>query len=116
MAALLNFGAGSVHHSTGRYSRGITGLGTDVTFARIDGGFRLTGIWMMDNVDLTVTRESARAQRVRFTSLGGGRYQTPSVPPLFVQLSGEAANLEEAPFPEVALAVLSIGWGVHPYP
>ncbi|MGA8889931.1 MAG: hypothetical protein WB493_00085 [Anaeromyxobacteraceae bacterium] len=94
----------------------ITGMGTDVTFARIDGGFRITGIWMKDNVDLTVTRASARAQRVAFTSKGSGRFEAPTVPPLFVQLTGEAANLEDAPFPQVALTALAIGWGVHPYP
>ncbi len=29
----------------------ITGMGTDVTFTRVDGGFRISGLWMKDNVD-----------------------------------------------------------------
>ena len=58
----------------------ITGLGTDVTFTKVDGGFRLTGLWMMDNVDLTVTRESARAQQIRYRVTAPGRYVTASMP------------------------------------
>ena len=94
----------------------ITGMGTDVTFTRVDGGFRISGLWMKDNVDLTVTQTSARAQQLEFAGKGRGRYEAPSVPPLFVQLAGEAANLEEPPFPQIALAALAIGWGVHPNP
>ena len=94
----------------------ITGLGTDVTFTKVDGGFRLTGLWMMDNVDLTVTKESARAQQERYKAVAPGRYVTASVPPLAVQLAGEATDLDDPKFPEVALAALSLGWGVHPFP
>ena len=94
----------------------ITGLGTDVTFTKVDGGFRLTGLWMMDNVDLTVTKESARAQQMRFRVTSPGRYVAATVPPLSVQLSGEATDLDDPKFPEVALAALSLGWGVHPFP
>lgn len=94
----------------------ITGFGTDVTVSKIKGGFRITGLWMKSNVDVTVTRSSARAQAVEFTSKVAGRYETPSSPPLTVVLHGEAAQVEDPPFPHMALAVLSIGWGVHPYP
>ena len=94
----------------------ITGLGTDVTFTKVDGGFRLTGLWMMDNVDLTVTKESARSQQMRFRATSPGIYVASSIPPLSVQLSGQAANLDDPKFPEVALAALALGWGVHPFP
>jgi hypothetical protein len=94
----------------------ITGLGTDVTFTKVDGGFRLTGTWMMDNVDLTVTRDSARAQQMRYQATAPGRYVTASIPPLAVQLAGQAANLDDPKFPEVALTALALGWGVHPFP
>ena len=94
----------------------ITGLGTDITFTKVDGGFRLTGLWMKDNVDLTVTKESARSQQVQYKVTGPGLYVASSVPPLSVQLSGQAANLDNPKFPEVALAALSLGWGVHPVP
>lgn len=94
----------------------ITGMGTDVTFTKVDGGFRLTGIWMKDNVDLTVTKETARSQQERYRVVSPGRYATSSVPPLAVQLTGEAANLDDPKFPEVALTVLALGWGVHPFP
>ena len=94
----------------------ITGLGTDVTFIKVDGGFRITGLWMMDNVDLTVTKESARSQQMRFRVTSPGRYVAATVPPLSVQLAGEASNLDDPKFPEVALAALSLGWGVHPFP
>lgn len=94
----------------------ITGMGTDVTFTKMDGGFRLTGIWMKDNVDLTVTRDSARSQQERYRIVAPGRYATASVPPLAVQLTGEAANMDDPKFPETALTVLALGWGVHPFP
>lgn len=94
----------------------ITGLGTDVTFTKVDGGFRLTGLWMMDNVDLTVTKESARSQQEKYKVSAPGRYVTASVPPLAVQLAGQSANLDDPKFPEVALAALALGWGVHPFP
>jgi len=94
----------------------ITGLGTDVTFTKVDGGFRLTGTWMMDNVDLTVTRDSARAQQMRYVASAPGRYVAASIPPLAVQLAGGAADLDDPKFPEVALTVLALGWGVHPFP
>ncbi len=94
----------------------ITGFGTDVTVSKVSGGFRITGLWMLSNVDVTVTRSSARAQAVKFTSKVAGRYESPSTPPLTVVLHGEAARIEDPPFPHMALAVLSIGWGVYPYP
>ena len=94
----------------------ITGFGTDVKVSKVAGGFRITGLWMKSNVDLTVTRSSARAQAVKFTSKETGRYVTPSTPPLSVVLHGEAAQVEDPPFPHMALAVLSIGWGVYAYP
>lgn len=94
----------------------ITGFGTDVKFDKVDGGFRITGLWMKSNVDVTVTRSSARAQAVKFTSEEAGKYVTASTPPLTVVLHGEAAQVEDPPFPHMPLAVLSIGWGVHPYP
>ncbi|MGA8892062.1 MAG: hypothetical protein WB493_10870 [Anaeromyxobacteraceae bacterium] len=94
----------------------ITGLGTDVTFTKVDGGFRLSGTWLKDNVDLTVTRDSARSQQVRYGVTAPGRYVAASTPPLAIQLAGEAANLDDPKFPEVALTVLALGWGVHPFP
>lgn len=94
----------------------ITGFGTDLTFTRIEGGFRVSGLWMKDNVDLTVTRTSARSQQAVFAVKERGRYEFPSVPPLVVRLSGDAARVEDPPFPQVVLAALAIGWGVHPYP
>lgn len=94
----------------------ITGFGTDVKVTKVDGGFRITGLWMQSNVDLTVTRSFARAQAVQFTSTVDGRYETASTPPLTVVLHGEAARVEDPPFPHMALAVLMVGWGVHPYP
>jgi hypothetical protein len=94
----------------------ITGMGTDVTFTKVDGGYRLTGLWMKNNVDLTVTKDSARAQQEKYEASGPGRYVTASVPPLAIQLTGEAADVENPRFPEVALTALSLGWGVHPFP
>ena len=79
-------------------------------------GNRITGLWMKSNVDLTVTRSFARAQAVEFTSTVDGRYETASTPPLTVVLHGEAARVDDPPFPHMVLAVLTVGWGVHPYP
>ncbi len=94
----------------------ITGIGTDVTFTRVDGGFRITGLWLKKNVDLTVTRTSARSQQITYTRKENGRYEAQTTPPLAVQVAGEAANPEDFPFPQGALAALAMGWGVHPFP
>jgi len=72
----------------------ITGLGTGRDLHQGERGFRPTGLWMMDNVDLTVTKESAAPSKRVTRPVAPGRYVTASVPPLAVQISGEAANLE----------------------
>jgi hypothetical protein len=93
----------------------ITGPGVDVTLARLDdGGFRLSGLWMKANVDLTVTPASIREQVSTAPALAPGLYGGSLEDP-WLRLTGEAASLEAPRWPQVALAALSAGLGVRTY-
>ena len=95
--------------STGR----ITGPSVNVTVTPVEGGFRVSGLWMGRNADLTVDATGARAQQLRFARQADGAYVSPDLPNMYVFLVGEAARLDAPPWPELALAALVGGWGVQ---
>jgi hypothetical protein len=91
----------------------ITGPAVNVTYTRIEGGFRLTGLWFKRNVDLTVDGTGARAQAYRYTRNPAGAYVSSETPNNYVLLQGEAGWLDDPPWPHLALAFLCFGWGVE---
>jgi hypothetical protein len=91
----------------------LTGPGVDVTMTRVDGGYRLQGMWRGGNADLTVTSEEAVAQGQRWTRTGSGDFVMDGEPTARVKFTGEAARTDDPPWPEVAIATLGIGWGVQ---
>lgn len=82
------------------------------SFTRMAGGFRLAGLWFRQNVDLTVDGKGSQAQQVRYVWDPSGAYVWTDSPGQSIVLVGDAARLEDAPWPELALAALLSGWGV----
>ncbi len=91
----------------------ITGPTVDVTFTRVDGGFRLAGLWFRRGVDLEVDGKGARTWGIRYVRDASGAYVSSDLPGLYLVLVGDAARLEDPPWPEMALAALLGGWGVE---
>jgi hypothetical protein len=91
----------------------IIGPTVDVTFTRVEGGFRLAGLWFRQNVDLVVDGKGARSHQIRYVRDLSGAYVSTDDPNLFLFLVGDAARLEDPPWPEMALAALDGGWGVQ---
>ena len=91
----------------------ITGPGVDVRYSVVEGGgYRLTGMWMRANVDLTVTPASCRDPFSDAPALAPGVYGG-SIENPWIRMTGEAAALDDPRWPQVALAALSAGLGVR---
>lgn len=91
----------------------LTGPQVNVTLTRVDGGFRLSGLWLGDNVDLVVNAREARSQGDDFVRDASGAYVGTDDPNVSFFLVGDAATLENPPWPQVALGALSAGLGVR---
>jgi hypothetical protein len=91
----------------------ISGPQVDVTMTPVEGGFRLAGRWFQRNVDLVLDAKGARAQQISFVRQADGAYVSSDLPNMYIFLVGEAARLENPPWPELALAALVGGWGVQ---
>ncbi|MGA8892175.1 MAG: hypothetical protein WB493_11435, partial [Anaeromyxobacteraceae bacterium] len=91
----------------------ITGPSVNVTVTPVPGGFKLFGLWMKRNVDLVVDGRGARAQQVSFARQADGAYVSSDLPNMYILLVGDAARLEDPPWPELALTALTGGWGVQ---
>lgn len=89
----------------------ITGTGTNVTWTRVDGGFRLEGFWFYYRFSLELTRDRAVADGREFVRGADGAYTSPAQPGLRVVLEGDANRLDDPQWPQVALAALAISWG-----
>ncbi len=90
----------------------IKGRNTNVAFTRVDGGFRLKGLYGGQNVDLVVDEKGARAQQTKYVREESGAYVDPELPQNCFFLVGEAARLDAPPWPELALALLAANFGV----
>jgi len=91
----------------------ITGPSVNVTVTPVEGGFRISGLWMGANADLVVDAKGARAQQIRFVRQADGSYVSGDLPNMYVFLVGEATRLDDPPWPELALTALVGGWGVQ---
>jgi chromosome partitioning protein len=91
----------------------LTGPSVDVTLTRVKGGFRLDGLLDGKNVDLLVDAAGARAHGRRYARDAQGALVSEEVAGVKVVLYGEAARLEDPPWPEFAIAALSLGWGAQ---
>ncbi len=91
----------------------LTGPQVNVSLTRVEGGFRLSGLWLGENVELVVDGKGARSQGDGFVRDPSGAYGSTDVPELAVFLVGDAARLEDPPWPQFALGALSAGWGVR---
>ena len=90
----------------------IKGRNTNVTFARVEGGFRLTGLYGGQNVDLVIDEKGARAHQTRYVREESGAYVDAELPQNCFFLVGEAARLDAPPWPELPLALLAANFGV----
>ena len=91
----------------------LTGPEVNVTMSRVEGGFRLSGLWFGLNVDLVVDAKGAESQGDTYVRDASGAYVSTDVPSLYIFLVGDAARLENPPWPEIALGALSAGWGIR---
>ncbi len=91
----------------------ITGQDVNVSFTRVEGGFRLSGLWLGKNVELLVDGRSATAQGRAYVREPDGAYVSKDLPGWRIFLVGEAARLDDPPWPEMALTALVGGWGVR---
>jgi hypothetical protein len=91
----------------------ITGPSVNVTVKPVEGGFRISGLWMGRNADLVVDAKGARAQQIAFVRNADGSYVSSDLPNMYIFLVGEAARLDDPPWPELALTALTGGWGVQ---
>jgi len=91
----------------------ITGPSVNVTVTPVEGGFRISGLWMGRNADLVVDAKGARAQQIQFVRNADGSYVSGDLPNMYIFLVGEAAQLDTPPWPELALTALVGGWGVQ---
>jgi len=89
----------------------ITATGTNVTYTKVDGGFRLEGFWFYYRFSLLLTRDRAVADGREFVRGADGAYTTPALAGLRVVLEGDANRLDDPPWPQMALAALAIQWG-----
>ncbi len=89
----------------------LTGPQVNVSLTRAEGGFRISGLWLGDNVELVVDGTGARSQGDDFVRDASGAYVSTDDPELAVFLVGDAARLENPPWPQFALGALSVGWG-----
>ena len=91
----------------------ITGPSVNLTVTPVEGGFRVFGLWMGRNADLVVDARGARSQQIRFERQPDGSYVSGDLPNMYIFLVGEAARLDDPPWPELALTALTGGWGVQ---
>jgi hypothetical protein len=89
----------------------MTGTGTNLTWTRVDGGFRLEGFWYYCRFSLLLTRDRAAAAGRDYVRGADGAYTTAALPGLRVVLEGDANRLDDPPWPQMALAALAIQWG-----
>jgi hypothetical protein len=89
----------------------MTATGTNLTWTRGDGGFRLEGFWYYCRFSLVLTRDRAVAAGRDYARGADGAYTTPALPGLRVVLEGEANRLDDPPWPHLALTALAIQWG-----
>lgn len=94
----------------------ITGDKVDLTLTRLPDGFRITGLFFKDDVDIVVDAKGARARQFRYVRNAQGAYASVDAPGNLVFLEGEAAPLQDPKWPEFALAAVAAGWGVDAGP
>ena len=90
----------------------LTGDNVDLTLTRLPDGFRISGIFFKDDVDIVVDAKGARARAFRYVRNEKGAYVSVDAPGNLVLLEGEAARLADPKWPEIALAAVAAGWGV----
>ena len=94
----------------------ITGDNIDLTLTRLPDGFRISGIFFKEDVDLVVDAKGARARQFRYVRNDKGAYVSVDVPGNVVIFEGEAARLDDPKWPEIALAAVAARWGVDTGP
>ncbi|MEY2669362.1 MAG: hypothetical protein RJA59_2000 [Pseudomonadota bacterium] len=90
----------------------ITGPKIDVAITRVDGGFRLTGFYFMYSVDLLIDAKGASAHQLRWVRDPSGAYDSVDAPQTYFWLVGDAARLDDPPWPEIAFAALAARFGL----
>jgi hypothetical protein len=85
----------------------------DVSYTRVEGGLRLSGLWLGYSVDLLVDGKGVTEHGLRYVREGDGSYVSKDLPGWRIFLVGEAARLDDPPWPELALTALVGWWGVR---
>ncbi len=94
----------------------LTGNEVDLTLTRLPDGFRISGMFFKEDVDIVVGAKGARARQFRYVRNEKGEYVSVDVPGNVVLLEGEAAQLANPKWPEIALAAVAARWGVDTGP
>jgi hypothetical protein len=66
----------------------LTGDNVDLALTRLPDGFRISGIFFKDDVDIVVDAKGARARQFRYVRNEKGEYVSVDVPGNFVLLEG----------------------------
>lgn len=94
----------------------LTGDNVDLILTRLPDGFRISGMFFKDDVDIVIDSRGARARRFRYVRNDQGAHASVDVPGNVVLLDGEAARLTDPKWPEIALAAVAARWGVDTGP
>ena len=87
------------------------GEGTNLTYTRVDGGFRLEGFWRYDRFNLLLTREKAVAAGREFLPDALGAYTAGGAAGTRILLEGRATGLGDPAWPQMALTAAVVEWG-----
>ncbi len=91
----------------------ITGPSVKVAVTPAEGGFRVLGLSMGVNADRVVDAKGPRAQQIRLARQPDGSCVSGDLPSTCIVLVGEAARLDDPPWPELALTAPVGGRGVQ---
>lgn len=80
-------------------------------YLRTADGFRMDGRWFGAGVRMVLTRDVMTAQGRDFRRGADGAYVNPDFPGTRIVLEGDAARLDDPPWPYLALAALAMQWG-----
>ena len=89
----------------------ITGEATNLTYTRVDGGFRLEGFWRYDQFSLLLTREKAVAAGREFLPDARGAYTAGGAAGTRILLEGRATGLGDPAWPQMALTAAAVDLG-----
>ncbi len=87
----------------------IKGPSVDVLYTPIPGGFRLSGLWLGENVSLEINERYAQVRSDRWVRDAAGNYVASDFSTM--EFLGEARRMDAPTMPQMAIMLLLFGWG-----